>query len=216
MNVLWCSGWWKRPSPLPPQRIKNFVGELDEAINDVQQVGYRSLAQPVLHAFLNEILNLGILYFVAWSFGVRLSFGVLVASYSIGMLFFVMTPTPGGLGFVEGILILVMSSLDVPRESALVITLAYRGLTFWLPFILGFFAYRWFHRHLNRLDEGETAVHTNHQPNGAASGAGTGIMTQAKQPDAVAQEQENSGHQRPTPDKKEAHIPVEQIAGRVK
>ncbi len=188
------TGLWKRPSPLSPEQIKNFVGELDVAINDIQQVGYRSLAQPVLHAFLNEILNLGILYFVAWSFGVRLSFGVLVASYSIGMLFFVMTPTPGGLGFVEGILILVMSSLDVPRDSALVITLAYRGLTFWLPFILGFFAYRWFHRHLGKLDEAATAVppaatneSNNHQSNGVASGAGTGIMAQPKQPDAIAE-----------------------------
>jgi hypothetical protein len=109
-------------------------------------------------------------------------------------LFFVMTPTPGGLGFVEGILILVMSSLDVPNESALVITLAYRGLTFWLPFILGFFAYRWFHRHLDRLEEGITETpptttngSNNHKPNSATSGAGTGIMAQPKQPDTVAE-----------------------------
>lgn len=152
------TGWRKRPSPLSPQRMEKFIGELDDAINEIRQVGYRSLFQPVLHAFLNELLNLGILYFVAWAFGVRLNFGVLVASYSVGMLFYVMTPTPGGLGFVEGILILVMSSLDVPSESALVITLAYRGLAFWLPFALGFFAYHWFNRHLNRLDEAEAAV----------------------------------------------------------
>lgn len=187
------TGLWKRPSPLPPQRIQKFIAELDETISEIRQVGYRSLAQPVLHAFLNEILNLGILYFVAWAFGVRLSFGVLVSSYSVGMLFFVMTPTPGGLGFVEGILILVMSSLDVPRDSALVITLAYRGLTFWLPFILGFFAYRWFNRHLDRLDgAGETAVSATETPsitaNGAASRPRAGVMPQPKQPDAVAEE----------------------------
>ncbi len=152
------TGWWGRPSPLPPQRIATFINELDEAINEIRQVGYQSLSQPALHALLNEILNLGILFLVALAFGVRLSFGVLVASYSVGMLFFVMTPTPGGLGFVEGVLILVMGSLGVPSESALVITLAYRGLTFWLPFILGFFAYRWFNNHLNKLDEEATAV----------------------------------------------------------
>ncbi|MCB9423359.1 MAG: flippase-like domain-containing protein [Ardenticatenaceae bacterium] len=183
------AGWWKRPSPLPPQRTATFIKELDEAINEIRQVGYQSLSKPILHAFLNEILNLGILFFVAWSFGIKLSFGVLVASYSVGMLFFVMTPTPGGLGFVEGILILVMSSLDVPDESALVITLAYRGLTFWLPFILGFFAYRWFNRHLNKLDaEDEPPESLNPNGNGVISRSCTGIVAQPKQPDPVAEE----------------------------
>ena len=190
-----AAGWGKRPSPLPPQRIAQFIGELGDAINEIRQVGYQSLSQPVLRAFLNEILNLGILYFVALAFGVRLSFGVLVASYSVGMLFFVMTPTPGGLGFVEGILILVMSSLDVPRESALVITLGYRGLTFWLPFILGFFAYRWFNHYLDNLDEEVTAVSSaatdkrqHYKSNGSASRVDIDIISRPKQPDAVAEE----------------------------
>ncbi len=189
------AGWGKRPSPLPPERVEKFIGELDDAINEIRQVGYQSLSRPVLRAFLNEILNLGILYFVALAFGVQLSFGVLVASYSVGMLFFVMTPTPGGLGFVEGILILVMSSLDVPRESALVITLGYRGLTFWLPFILGFFAYRWFNHYLDNLDEEVTAVPAvatdkpqHYKSNGVVSRINIDIISQPKQPDAVAEE----------------------------
>jgi len=186
------TGWWQRPSPLPPQRIARFINELDDAINEIRQVGYQSLSEPVMRAFLNEILNLGILFFVALAFGVRLSFGVLVASYSVGMLFFVMTPTPGGLGFVEGILILVMSSLDVPRESALVITLAYRGLTFWLPFILGFFAYRWFNRYLKRLDGELTAVSptvTNkpqyYKPNDGRLGAGARARPKPPRPERL-------------------------------
>lgn len=189
------TGLWKRPSPLPPQRIATFIGELDDAFNEIRQVGYQSLSQPALHAFLNEILNLGILFFVAWAFGIRLSFGVLVASYSVGMLFYVMTPTPGGLGFVEGILILVMSSLDVSRESALVITLGYRGLTFWLPFILGFFAYRWFNRYLNKLDEEETAVSPDitqalpyHKSKQGVSSNGTSMALRPERPDVVGED----------------------------
>ena len=189
------TGLWKRPSPLPPQRIATFIGELEDAINEIRQVGYQSLTQPALHAFLNEILNLGVLFFVAWSFGIRLSFGVLVASYSVGMLFFVMTPTPGGLGFVEGILILVMSSLDVPRGSALVITLGYRGLTFWLPFILGFFAYRWFNRYLNELDEEATAVSPtvslnlpDVQAKEGVSGKGAGNLLRPERLDVVGED----------------------------
>ena len=189
------AAWWQRPSPLPSHRIAQFISELDDAINEIRQVGYQSLSQPIMRAFLNEILNLSILFFIALAFGVRLSFGVLVASYSVGMLFFVITPTPGGLGFVEGVLILVMGSLDVPRESALVITLAYRGLTFWLPFILGFFAYRWFNRYLNKLDEAETAVppaiaqdRPHYKAKERLSGNGNRIMMRSQQPDAVGED----------------------------
>jgi uncharacterized membrane protein YbhN (UPF0104 family) len=36
----------------------------------------------------------------------------------------------------------VLTSLGVPQAGATVVTLAYRGITFWLPFLLGFVALR--------------------------------------------------------------------------
>ena len=60
----------------------------------------------------------------------------------MSVLFYIVSPTPGGLGFVEGALILVLTSLGVPQAGATVVTLAYRGITFWLPFLLGFVALR--------------------------------------------------------------------------
>jgi uncharacterized membrane protein YbhN (UPF0104 family) len=41
---------------------------------------------------------------------------------------------------------LVLTSLNVPLASAAVITLAYRGVTFWFPLLLGFVALRWTER----------------------------------------------------------------------
>ena len=41
----------------------------------------------------------------------------------------------------------MLTELGVPAENAAVITLAYRGISFWLPFVLGFAALRWFNRH---------------------------------------------------------------------
>lgn len=41
---------------------------------------------------------------------------------------------------------LALRSLHVPLGAAAVITLAYRGLTFWLPFLYGFVALRWLGR----------------------------------------------------------------------
>jgi uncharacterized membrane protein YbhN (UPF0104 family) len=43
---------------------------------------------------------------------------------------------------VEGIMPLALSSLRVPWEQAVIITLAYRGITFWIPLAVGAFALR--------------------------------------------------------------------------
>lgn len=44
---------------------------------------------------------------------------------------------PQGIGVVEGTMALTYSSLGVPVETATVIAIAFRGLTFWLPMVVG-------------------------------------------------------------------------------
>ncbi len=132
----------KRPIPLTVAQTDALADELTHTIYLIRHAGWGPALRPFGYALINELLNLFILFFVALAFGVQMHLGVLVATYSIGILFFLISPTPGGLGFVEGILILVMVSLGIANESAATITLAYRGFTFWLPFILGFFALR--------------------------------------------------------------------------
>lgn len=138
------SGWFRREPPITRRQLVTFAADLDSAVDLMRQAGPRRLLEPVAHALLNEGLHLGMFFLVALAFGVKLHFGVLVAAYSVSVLFFVVSPTPGGLGFVEGTLILVLTALGVRPHNATVITLAYRGITFWLPFILGFVALRWF------------------------------------------------------------------------
>lgn|SRR5574341_1676168 len=149
MRWVWVSLRWafsliKRPPPLREQQLHNFASDLSEGITQMRRAGWRRLVVPTGHAFLNETLHLLMFYISALAFGAHLSFGVLVAAYSVSVLFWVVSPTPGGLGFVEGTLIIVLTTLAVPAGQATAITLAYRGITFWLPFILGFIALRWF------------------------------------------------------------------------
>jgi uncharacterized protein (TIRG00374 family) len=141
------AGRLNRPAPLTDMQVSAFVGDLNQAVTQMRQVGWPPLLRPVGHALLNEALNLTMFFLLARAFNLHLSFGVLVAAYSISILFYIISPTPGGLGFVEGTLILVLTTLGVPPHGATVVTLAYRGLTFWLPFVLGFFALRWFSAH---------------------------------------------------------------------
>jgi len=44
-----------------------------------------------------------------------------------------LAPTPGGLGAVEGLLITMLVSFDVPSPEAVAVVLVYRLINFWLP-----------------------------------------------------------------------------------
>jgi uncharacterized membrane protein YbhN (UPF0104 family) len=43
---------------------------------------------------------------------------------------------------VEAAMIVALTSLKVPVELAAVVTFSYRLLTYWIPFVIGYFAFR--------------------------------------------------------------------------
>ncbi len=82
--------------------------------------------------------DLATIYVLFLAFGQRVGLGELVAGFAIGVLFWIVSITPQGVGVVEGAMALVYTSLGVPAAQATVVSLAFRGLTFWLPMALGF------------------------------------------------------------------------------
>jgi phosphatidylglycerol lysyltransferase len=88
-----------------------------------------------LTAHLLDILTL---YFLFLAFGEPIQIGPLVAGYAMGILFWIVSITPQGIGVVEGVMALVYTALHVPPAVATTVALAFRGLTFWLPFFIGF------------------------------------------------------------------------------
>lgn len=56
-------------------------------------------------------------------------------------------PIPGGIGVVEGGLMLGLARAGLPEELAFAVAILYRAATFYLPPIWGFFAFRWLERH---------------------------------------------------------------------
>jgi uncharacterized protein (TIRG00374 family) len=76
------------------------------------------------------------------SFDVPFSAGTIVGGFAIGYLFLIVSPTPSGIGVVEGVMTLALRTLRVELSDAVLITLAYRGVTFWLPMAVGAFAFR--------------------------------------------------------------------------
>jgi glycosyltransferase 2 family protein len=101
------------------------------------------LVVPVFLALSKQVLLILVLFSVFLAYKVAVTFGTLIAGYSMGYLFLIVSPTPAGLGFVEGMLTLTLRSMFVPIGAAAVITLTYRGFTFWVPFIFGLISFRW-------------------------------------------------------------------------
>jgi len=136
----WFSSHWaklRRKSFEPKDsasRIENFV------------LAWKSLGGGKwLHPMLGAVLNVGFdiltLYFVFIAAGHQVRMEVLLAGYGLplllGKLAFLF---PGGVGVVEGSMVAIYDSLQVPNAISVVVILGYRLISFWLPTVLGFIA----------------------------------------------------------------------------
>jgi hypothetical protein len=128
---------------LSEERAHAFACEIAEGLKDLKRS--TRLLIPLLHALLGKALLLGILLCSFLSFDVPFSAGTIIAGWAIGYLFLIVSPTPNGIGIVEGILPLTLASLRVPYEAAVVVTLIYRAVTFWISLAVGAWAFRYLH-----------------------------------------------------------------------
>jgi uncharacterized protein (TIRG00374 family) len=130
---------------LSEERAHTFAAEAAEGLSALR-TSWRGYLLPAGHSLFGKALLLCILFLMFLAFNQPFSPGTLIAGLSVSLLFVIVSPTPGGVGVVEGVMTLSLNSLRVPLEAASVITLAYRGLTFWLPFGYGFLAFRMLQR----------------------------------------------------------------------
>jgi uncharacterized protein (TIRG00374 family) len=122
-------------------RAHEFALEIAEGLS-VLRTEHLGLIKPFAYTLIGKILQTLIMMFVFMGFEVDFSSGTIIAGFAISYLFLIISPTPSGIGVVEGILPLALVSLRVPWSQAVVITLAYRALTFWLTLLLGAVAFR--------------------------------------------------------------------------
>lgn len=123
------------------ERAYSYAAELSGGLSTMR-TRPRDLARPLALALLSKALWIVILMIMFMAFEVEFSIGTLVGGFSIGYLFLIVSPTPSGIGVVEGVLAVALRSLRVPWESAVVVTLCYRAITFWFPLAVGAIAFR--------------------------------------------------------------------------
>ena len=126
---------------LSEARAHEFASEMSTDLKSLPERP-RSLLKPLLYAFANKALMMTILMVSFLSFEVPFTAGTIIGGFSIAYLFLIVSPTPSGIGIVEGIMPLALSSLRVPWSQAVIITLVYRGITFWVPLGVGAIAFR--------------------------------------------------------------------------
>jgi uncharacterized protein (TIRG00374 family) len=118
-----------------------FGMEVAEGLS-ILRVKHRGIIIPFLFALNGKLLQTLILAMTFMAFDVSFSVGTIIAGFASAYLFLIVSPTPYGIGVVETLLPLALTSLGVAWEESVIITLTYRGITFWIPLILGGISFR--------------------------------------------------------------------------
>lgn len=133
--------WLKRPYLLPEtwaeQNAGDFIAAAEAVAAHPSQLGVIILLALGMH-----LVQMAVLLSLFFAFGQTISPGVLLAGYTISLLFMIVSPTPNGIGVVEAVVPLMYAALDVPVDQGVIITFAFRGVTFWVPMLTGFLLLR--------------------------------------------------------------------------
>ena len=136
--------FFRKQEYLSETRAHEFAHEISDGLSGLTEKP-SSLVRPVLWGIFNKGLLMLILVCAFLSFEVPFSTGTIIAGFSIAYLFLIVSPTPSGIGVVEGILPIALTTLNVNWSQAVLITLTYRTVTFWVPFGIGAWAFRSLH-----------------------------------------------------------------------
>jgi len=127
---------------LSEERAYSFAKDASNGLKKIRR-NPNDLIFPGVLALTNKVLLIAILLCMFMAYDLDLSIGTLIAGFSISYLFMIVSPTPSGVGFVEGALTLTLHSFFIPLGPSAVVALSYRGITFWVPLIFGMVAFRW-------------------------------------------------------------------------
>jgi glycosyltransferase 2 family protein len=118
-----------------PKRTESAIEQQFDAWRHLRAGGWM---KPLTGASLNIGLDMLTLYILFSASGHSISLGALFVGYGLPLLFGKVGFLPGGLGVVEGTMAVLYRGFGIPNEISVVVILAYRLLSFWLPTLLGF------------------------------------------------------------------------------
>jgi uncharacterized protein (TIRG00374 family) len=147
----WLRAVAGRIPKVDPDRVSHLLQRVAERITLLTS-NRRTLWASLEWAAANWLLDAACLWVFLWAFGEVVSPIDLFVAYGLANILAVIPVTPAGLGVVEGILIPTLVGFGVPHSTAILATLAYRLINFWLPIPVGgatYVVHEW--RYVRRL-----------------------------------------------------------------
>ncbi len=96
-----------------------------------------SLVELLAVSLISQAADIATLTAIFLTFGQPLQAGPIIATFSIAMALWSVLPFQG-IGIVEATMSLVLTGFGIPGGTATIISLTFRGLTFWIPLAVGF------------------------------------------------------------------------------
>ena len=126
---------------LQEEKAHHFAKEVAEGLVSLRYYK-RRLLFPFIFSLINKTLLILVLLLIFLAFNVPFSAGTIIAGFAVGYLFLIVSVTPSGIGVMESVLAIALTSLNVDWNQAVIITLSYRAITFWFPLVIGALAFR--------------------------------------------------------------------------
>jgi len=129
--------WAKlRHKAFDPDKTTSWLTGVFRAADALIAKGWRG---SLIGAIINTAFDMLTLYFLFIAANNQISIGILLIGYGLPLLLGkVAFIIPGGVGVIETAMIGLYAELGVPNSIAVVVVLAYRLISFWLPLIAGF------------------------------------------------------------------------------
>jgi uncharacterized protein (TIRG00374 family) len=126
-----------------PARVSiwRFQRNLNRGIEFLMQ-RKRHMILPTVWIVIDWMATMFILYSAFWMIGARVSAGIVIVGFSIGIVLSIVSFVPGGLGVMEGSMAAVFVSLSVPLETAVVAVLIFRVAYYFMPMFISLFFFR--------------------------------------------------------------------------
>jgi len=135
------AGWFNWSSPLTEDWAERSATEFADAATAVAAHPWR-LVRTFCVALFGHLINLASLCVLVLAFYRPIGFGPLMAGYAMSLTFRIASITPQGVGVAEGVVVIAYISLGMPAAKATAVTLAFHGLSVWLPVLIGFLVLR--------------------------------------------------------------------------
>jgi hypothetical protein len=138
--AVWLTSHWAafRRKTFTPENTISTIREFVAAWDSLRKGKW---LYPMIGAIANIGFDMLTLYFMFIAAGHNVNLGVLFAGYGLPLILGKMAFLfPGGVGVIEGSMVALYDSLNVPDAVCVVVILGYRLFSFWLPILLGFAA----------------------------------------------------------------------------